>query len=92
MKARPAFWSLSLGKAGTLTLTLVTVKSLEHAEDCLIFAPSTDDGEPLEEEAVRRLFAVPAQVIGEMPDEGDNGRLNKILPCGYMQALHGPTI
>lgn len=50
------------GQSGFLSLSQFTVESLDQAEDYLIFAAITDTGEPLEEEAARRLLSLPGQV------------------------------
>lgn len=51
-----------IGKSGVLTLSLFTVEALDQAEDYLISTGVTDNGEALDEEAVRRLFSLPATV------------------------------
>ncbi len=51
-----------VGKTGWLTLSLFTVESLDQAEDHLIFAASTDNGDVLEEEVARRLLSLSAKV------------------------------
>src|SRR6266511_2621014 len=51
-----------VGKAGWLTLSLFTVESLDQAEDYLIFAASTDNGQVLEEETARRLLSLSGKV------------------------------
>jgi adenine-specific DNA-methyltransferase len=53
-------------KTGELSLSLLTVEALNQAEDYLIFAAITDDGETVEEEAARRLFSLPAHVVREI--------------------------
>jgi len=50
------------GKSGYLSLSQLTIESLDQAEDHLIFSAITDSGEPLEEEIARRLFSLPAEV------------------------------
>jgi adenine-specific DNA-methyltransferase len=52
-----------IGKAGWLTLSLFSIESLEQAEDHLIFAASTDEGEILAEELAARLFTLPGSVV-----------------------------
>ena len=49
------------GKTGTLQLSFLTIESLDQAEDHLILAGVTDDGQSLEVDALRRLFSVPAK-------------------------------
>jgi len=49
------------GKAGWLQVSLFTVESLDQAEDHLILAGVTDDGQALDEELLRRFFSLPAQ-------------------------------
>ena len=51
-----------IGKAGWLTLSNFAVESLDQAEDHLIFAAITDDGEALDEGTARRLFTLPGHV------------------------------
>jgi hypothetical protein len=53
-----------IGKSGWLTLSLFTVESLDQAEDHLIFAATTDKGQPLEEEVAARLLTLPGSVMG----------------------------
>ncbi len=53
-----------MGKSGWLTLSSYTVESLDQAEDYLIFGALTDDGTPLDEECVKRLFTLPGKVTG----------------------------
>jgi len=50
-----------IGKAGWLALSLFSIESLEQAEDHLIFAASTDEGEILAEELAARLFTLPGE-------------------------------
>lgn len=68
-----------VGKAGALLLALFTVESLEQTEDYLLFAAATEDGQPLEEEAARRLLTLPAGVVRELPSESEDARLENIL-------------
>lgn len=67
------------GESGALTLTLLTIESLDQAEDYLLLAAATDAGKPLEEDAARRLFSLPARVVAELPDGTDNEGLESIL-------------
>jgi len=48
------------GQSGHLTLSQLTIESLDQAEDHLIFAAVTDSGQMLDEEAVGRFFSLPA--------------------------------
>jgi ERCC4-related helicase len=48
-----------VGQQGWLTLSAFTVESLDQAEDHLIFAAITDDGQPLEREIASRLLTLP---------------------------------
>ena len=57
-----------IGKAGWLTLSLFSIESLEQAEDHLIFAASTDEGEMLAEELAARLFTLPGNVVKQIQD------------------------
>lgn len=64
-----------IGKAGKLSLSVFTVESLDQAEDYLIFAGVTDQGDELEEEIILRLFSLPAQVIKELPEWQKDARI-----------------
>ncbi|MEZ4861950.1 MAG: SNF2-related protein [Caldilineaceae bacterium] len=55
-------------KQGWLQLSLLTVQALEQTEDRLIWSGLCDDGHPLDEELLARLFSLPAQVTGEASD------------------------
>ena len=48
-----------IGKAGWLSLSLLSVESLDQAEDHLIFSAITDDGQSLDEEVAQRLLTLP---------------------------------
>lgn len=51
-----------LGQAGILSAAMLTVETLDQVEDYLLLAAITDHGEELEEEVIRRLFTLPANV------------------------------
>ena len=57
-----------VGKSGWLTLSYFSVESLDQAEDHLIFAAVSDDGTPLDDEAVPRMFTLPGAVNGPCSD------------------------
>jgi adenine-specific DNA-methyltransferase len=50
------------GQSGWLSLSLLTVESLDQAEDYLIFAGFTAQGQPMDEECIRRLFTLDGTV------------------------------
>jgi adenine-specific DNA-methyltransferase len=51
-----------VGKAGWLRLSPFSVESLDQAEDHLIVAASTDDGQSMDEELAVRLLTLPGKV------------------------------
>ena len=57
-----------IGKSGLLALSLFTVEALDQAEDYLVFAAITDDGQPLDEETAQRLLSLPGVVAGRLVD------------------------
>jgi hypothetical protein len=59
-----------IGKSGWLTLTLFSVESLEQAEDHLIFAVTTDDGQTLDDEVAARLLTLPG-TSAPLPQAGE---------------------
>lgn len=50
-----------IGKSGWLTLSLFSVESLDQAEDHLIIAAATDQGQPVDEEVATRLLMLPGK-------------------------------
>jgi adenine-specific DNA-methyltransferase len=59
-----------IGKSGWLTLTLFSIESLEQAEDHLIFAATTDDGQTLDDEVAARLLTLPG-TSAPLPQAGE---------------------
>lgn len=64
---------------GHLTLALLTVEALDHAEDYLLITGMTDGGQMLEADAARRLFSLPAQVANELPVNDEMPQLQDML-------------
>lgn len=58
-----------VGRSGWLSLSALTVESLDQAEEHLVFAAVTSDGQTLDQETARRLFTLPGRVDG--PTTGD---------------------
>ena len=58
-----------IGKSGWLSLTLFSVESLDQAEDHLIFAATTDEGEMLEKDVAARLLTLPGST-SPLPQAG----------------------
>jgi len=52
-----------------MMLSLLSVESMDQAEDHLIFSASTDDGQTLDEEQARRLLTLPGSVQGSYTGE-----------------------
>jgi adenine-specific DNA-methyltransferase len=65
-----------VGKSGWLSLCQVSIESLDQAEDHLIFAALTDEGEPLEPDAASRLLTLPGSVVGEPRMPAPDGSLD----------------
>lgn len=55
-----------IGKSGWISVSIFSVESLDQAEDHLIFAAITDEGQPLEDDAAARLFTLPGRVLREI--------------------------
>ncbi|MCX6878577.1 MAG: SNF2-related protein [Verrucomicrobia bacterium] len=64
------------GKAGSLAVSLLTVESMDQAEDHLIFAACTDDETMLDEDQVRRMLTLPARTTASVLDLPAPGRLD----------------
>ncbi len=58
-----------IGTSGWLTLSQFSVESLDQAEDHLIFAAVTDEGQLLSEEVAARLMTVPGTSVPLAPGE-----------------------
>jgi adenine-specific DNA-methyltransferase len=54
-----------VGQGGELALSVLSVESLEHAEDHLIFSAITDDGRVLDDDVAIRLMSLPGYVNGQ---------------------------
>jgi adenine-specific DNA-methyltransferase len=64
------------GKSGVLAISMVTVESMDQAEDHLIFAACTDDETMLDEEQVRRMLTLPARTTDSLLDLPAPGKLD----------------
>lgn len=51
-----------IGKSGWLSLSLLSISSFE-TEEHLLFSGITDDGIELDQEAISRMFTLPAQIV-----------------------------
>ncbi len=68
-----------MGQAGELLLSQFTVEALDQAEDYLLFAAMTDDGQLLEEDAARRLFSLSAPSVKELRNGQPHPRLQELV-------------
>lgn len=75
-----------VGKRGLLMLTRLTVDALD-AEDYLIFAATTADGAPLDDEQCQRLFSLPATVQGAASSSGTPHKKLRGLTEGRRAAI-----
>jgi len=62
-----------VGQSGELALSVLSVEALDHAEDHLIFAVVTDDGQSLDDEAAMRLMSLPGKVNGASSNDSRQG-------------------
>lgn len=69
-----------VGKSGWLSLSLFSVETLDQAEDHLIFAAVTDEGEILDKEAATRMLTLPSS-LSPFPqgESGGEGGIKEIL-------------
>ncbi|MDQ1301695.1 MAG: hypothetical protein QG637_1617, partial [Chloroflexota bacterium] len=75
-----------VGQSGELLLSLFTVKALDQAEDYLLFAALTDDGQLLEEDTARRLFSLTATSVKDLRNSQPHARLQEIVE-GRQEAI-----
>lgn len=66
-----------VGQGGELALSVLSVEALDHAEDHLIFAIVTDDGQELNDEVAMRLMSLPGRINGT-PTHGTGPELEPI--------------
>ena len=66
-----------IGRQGQLAVSQCSVESLEQAEDHLIIAAVTDDGEVLDEKTAGRLLTLPGEIVRQGVTV-DETALNKI--------------
>jgi SNF2-related domain/Helicase conserved C-terminal domain len=67
-----------IGQTGWLTTSILTIESLDQAEDHLIVSAMTDQGQTLDNETANRLLSVPAEVAGTVMGGMDGGILASI--------------
>jgi adenine-specific DNA-methyltransferase len=68
-----------IGKTGWLTLSLFSVESLDQAEDHLIVAASTDDGQSMDEEVAVRLLTLPGKVNASAQSAAAPAELDAVI-------------
>ena len=73
-----------IGQSGWLTLSLFSVESLDQAEDHLIIAAETDQGQPLDEEVAARLLMLPGKGF-PLPQGGGEGGITQRLQTHTQQ-------
>ena len=66
------------GRGGWLRITAIAIESMDQAEDHLLIAATTDEGENVEADAARRLFNLPATVGAHLPLGGDIAALERL--------------
>ena len=57
------------GKSGSLLLSIFSVASLDQAEDHLLLAAITDNGDVVAEEVVARLITLPGSAVSQLASE-----------------------
>jgi superfamily II DNA or RNA helicase len=67
------------GQTGGLSLSLLTIESLDQAEDHLVFAARTKDGQVLDQEAAKRLLSLPGKIERETPVEAKDHLKSLVL-------------
>lgn len=68
-----------LGKSGELAVAMFTIESLGQAEDYLLVAAISEEGDAIEEEVARRLLSMPTTTIGENESLQSENILNDLL-------------
>ena len=68
-----------IGQTGWLRASVFTIESLDQAEDHLIVAGVTDQGQVLDQETADRLLSLPGKVAGTLANHPENGILDMII-------------
>jgi adenine-specific DNA-methyltransferase len=68
-----------IGQSGWLTLSLFSVESLYQAEDRLIIAAETDEGQALKEDVATRLLTLPGSLARQLPHQPNVARLDTMI-------------
>lgn len=66
------------GASGWLRVTGLAIESLDQAEDHLLIAATTADGNAVDEEAARRLFRLTGAVGNQLPLSDDTSALDRL--------------
>ncbi len=67
-----------IGQRGELLLSLFTVESLDQAEDHVLCAAITEDGQVLDEELAQRLLSLPAKAVSPLTETPNSDRLRTL--------------
>lgn len=67
-----------IGKSGWLKVSVFTIEALDQAEDHLILAAVTDEGQALDREIAARLLRLPASVTGEVTSPSNDDLLDRL--------------
>jgi ERCC4-related helicase len=68
-----------IGRTGRLAASVLTIESLDQAEDHLIVAAVTEQGQVLDEETGNRLLSLPGRVAGSLTNLPENGILEPVI-------------
>jgi adenine-specific DNA-methyltransferase len=74
-----------VGQIGDLSVVLLTINSLDQAEDYLLVSAISDGGERLDDDAARRLFSLAALTVADLPEHIPNPLLQEAMKA---QAAH----
>jgi adenine-specific DNA-methyltransferase len=76
------------GQTGTLSAAVLTVNVLEQSEEYVLLAGITQDGKPLGNEAIKRLFTLDGTVVHESPAAINTG-VSTILDKNEREVIAG---
>lgn len=74
------------GKSGYMQLSLLSVESMDQAEDYLLFSACDDAGQPLDDDQAKRLLTLPGRVGGDY--SGESPALLKSLAKARQTEIH----
>ena len=80
------------GRTGFMRIELLTVESDFQKEEYILYCGIDDENNPIEEDAICRMFSLPGTVISDYIDDTDNNILSELVITKERSILHDISI